>query len=209
MPVALPPRDAPVLVTIDLHRGHLDPGVATLPLPADAAAALMGRALPAAAAPRALGVPAVHLVTACRDRAEILADPYWAAQSGRPGSTRAAIAEHDLAGMPGLELMPGLLADGDVVIDTKKRYDRFVGTDLEFVLWSAGRRTLVAGVNTTSCVLATAIAASVPDFAVVALEDLVDSMMGPDAHAAALGILAGSFAFVASSSEVVAALGGA
>lgn len=204
---ALPALTAPAVVTIDLHRGHLDPSVATLPLPADDAAALVERVVPMLAAFRALGVPVVHLVTAYRDRQEILSNPYWALQSGRPGSTRTAIAEHNLIGLPGLELMPGVLADGDVVIDTKKRYDCFVGTDLDFVLRSMGRHTLLmAGVNTNSCVLATTVAASVRDFSVVVLEDAVASMMGDGAHRAALGILGASFASVASSAEVLAAM---
>jgi biuret amidohydrolase len=206
-PPALPALTAPALVTIDLHRGHLDPEVATLPLPAEAAAALLDRMTPAFAAFRARGVPVVHVVTAYRDRPEILSNPFWAFQSGRPGSTRTAIAEHNLIGGPGLDLMPGVLGEGDVVVETKKRYDCFVGTDLEFALRATGRRTLViAGVNTNSCVLATAIAASVRDFSVVVLEDGVDSMMGAEAHRSALDILAASFAFVAPSDAVLAAL---
>ena len=84
----LPPLPDPVVVTIDLHRGHLDPEVATLPLPADAAAALVERMVPALDAFRRQGVPVVHLVTAYRDRPEILSNPYWAFQSGRPGRVR-------------------------------------------------------------------------------------------------------------------------
>ena len=38
------------------------------------------------------------------------------------------------------------------------------------------------------------------------LEDGVDSMMGPEAHHAALSLLAASFAFVAPSEAVLAAL---
>lgn len=206
-PSDLPALTAPAVVTIDLHRGHLDPDVATLPLAPAAAAALTARVVPMLAGFRARGVPVIHLVTAYRDRGEILSNPYWALQSGRPGSTRAAIAEHNLEGMPGLELMPGVRGDGDIVIDTKKRYDCFIGTDLEFVLRAMGRRTLlVAGVNTNSCVLATSIAASVRDFSVVVLEDAVDSMMGERAHVAALALLAGSFAVVAPASEVFEAM---
>lgn len=203
----LPALTAPAVVTIDLHRGHLDPRVATLPLPPPASAALLDRVVPMLEDFRALGVPIVHLVTAYRDRQEILSNPYWALQAGRPDSTRAAIAEHNLIGMPGLELMPGVLGEGDVVIDTKKRYDCFVGTDLEFVLRATGRRTLlVGGVNTNSCVLATAVAASVRDFLVVVLEDAVNSMMGREAHAAALALLGASFALVAPGRAALAAL---
>ena len=73
--------------------------------------------------------------------------------------------------------MPGLLKVGDSVIDTKKRYDCFIGTDLEFRLKSLGINTIfMTGINTNSCVLATAIAANVRDYSVVVIEDCVDTM---------------------------------
>lgn len=187
----------PAVVTIDLHRGHLDPEVATLPLPPDASAELMERLVPLLDAYREAGLPVVHVVTAYRDRGEILSNPYWRFQSGRPGSARSAIAEHNLAGMPGLELMPGVWAEGDVVVETKKRYDCFVGTDLEFVLRSGGHdAVLLLGVNTNSCVIATGIAASVRDFAVFVVEDGVDSMLGRELHDGALRVLDASFGWV-------------
>lgn len=197
----------PAVVTIDLHRGHLDPDVATLPLPAAAAAALVRRTIPLLAALAQLGVPIIHVVTRYRDRGEILSNPYWAMQSGREGGVRRAIAEHNLEGLPGVELMPGIRRDGDVVIDTKKRYDCFVGTDLDFVLRSGGHDSiLLFGVNTNSCVIATAIAASVRDWAVFVVEDGVDSMMSPALHQAALDILEGSFAWVVNGDDVLTAL---
>jgi nicotinamidase-related amidase len=111
----------PAAVTIDLHRGHLDPQVATLPLDADRAEALLERTVPVLDAYRALGVPVIHLVTRYRSREEILSNPYWAMQSGREG-IRGAIAEHNLDGGPGIELMPGIRRPSDLVIDTKVRY---------------------------------------------------------------------------------------
>jgi nicotinamidase-related amidase len=203
-----PLLEAPAVVTIDLHRGHLDPEVAPLPLAPEASAALMGRVVPALASLRRAGVPVVHVVTYYRTAEEVLSNPYWAAQWGRPGSVRKEIAIHNVGDVPGLELMPGVYAEGDHVVRTKKRYDCFIGTDLEVTLRTLGARTLlVTGVNTNSCVLATSIAASVKDFRVVVMEDLVDSMMGPDMHTAALEILAGSFAFVTPVGGVLDALG--
>jgi nicotinamidase-related amidase len=197
----------PAVVTIDLHRGHLDPTVATLPLPAEAAAALMKRTVPLLDGLRAAGLPVIHLVTRYRNREEILSNPYWAMQSGRPGGVRRAIAEHNLEGMPGLELMPGIRRAGDLVIDTKKRYDCFVGTELEFVLRSGGHDSSFRfGVNTNSCVIATAIAASVRDWAVFVVEDGVDSMMGEEFHRSALAIMDGSFAWVVTGSDLLEAL---
>lgn len=186
----------PAAVTIDLHRGHLDPDVATLPLEPARAEALVERTVPLLDAYRELGVRVIHLVTRYTTRDEILSNPYWAVQSGG-GGVRGAIAEHNLDGGPGIELMPGIHKQGDTVLDTKRRYDCFVGTHLDAEL-RAGEHdaVLLFGVNTNSCVLATAVAASVRDWAVFVVEDGVDTMMGPTFHRAALDILAGSFGWV-------------
>ena len=187
----------PAVITSDLHRGHLDPAVATLPLPSAAAVALVERTGPILAEYRRLGVPIFHLITSYRDRAEILSNPYWRFQADRPDSARRAIAEHNLEGMPGLELMPALAGPGDAYLTTKKRYDCFVGTDLEFVLRSGGHDALlVLGVNTNSCVIATTIAASVRDFAVFVVDEGVDTMLGPELHDAARAVIGGSFGWL-------------
>jgi nicotinamidase-related amidase len=184
----------PAVITIDLHRGHLDPTVATLPLPQQSAALLIERVVPLLEAYRSLSLPIIHLITAYRDRSEIVSNPYWAFQAEQPNSPRSRIAKHNLMDGPGLALMPGIAAEGDQIIDTKKRYDCFVGTDLEFVLRS-GRHdsVLLLGVNTNSCVIATAIAASVRDFAVFVIDEGVDTMMGPALHLAAREIIDASF----------------
>ena len=184
----------PAVVTIDLHRGHLDPEVATLPLPAEASRALVERVVPLLAAYREMSVPVIHVVTAYRDREEISSNPYWRFQAGREDSARGQILEHNLIGMPGLELMPGIADPADAVVTTKKRYDCFVGTDLELVLRAGGHDALLlVGVNTNSCVIATAIAASVRDFAVFVVEEGVDSMLGRELHDAAMAVFDASF----------------
>ncbi len=65
----------PAVVTIDLHRGHLDPEVATMPLDGAAAAALLEVVVPALARLRDVGVPIVHVVTSYRDASEITSNP--------------------------------------------------------------------------------------------------------------------------------------
>jgi nicotinamidase-related amidase len=197
----------PAVVTIDLHRGHLDPTVATLPLAADSAAALIERVVPLLDRLRALGIPVIHVVTAYRSREEILSNPYWRFQAGRPGSPRAAVAEHNLEGMPGLELMPGVQRPGDAVVMTKKRYDCFVGTDLELVL-EAGRHdsVFVMGVNTNSCVIATSLSASVRDYAVFVIEEGVDTMLTRDLHDAALSVIDASFGWVVDAATLTGVL---
>jgi nicotinamidase-related amidase len=199
----------PAVVTIDLHRGHLDPAVATLPLPTEASAALLNRVVPALHALRELGVPVFHAVTAYRHRSEIVSNPYWRFQAGRPGSARRRIAEHNLVGMRGLELMPGVAGPRDVLVETKKRYDCFVATDLEFALRSGGCDSLLLfGVNTNSCVVATALAASVRDFAVFVVEDGVETMLSRALHEAALAVIDASFGWIIDSATALEVLSG-
>jgi biuret amidohydrolase len=200
--------ERPVMVTIDLHRGHLDPRVATLPLPTDRSGPLVERCASLFTSLRELGVPIVHVITAYRSREEILSNPYWRFQAGRGDSPRARIAEHNLEGMPGLELMPGLLADGDLVVGTKKRYDCFVGTDLELALRSLGCDSiLLTGVNTNSCVIATGLPASVRDFAVFLVEDGIDTMLDRELHDAALSVVEASFGWVIDAETLLRMLG--
>ena len=189
------------VVAVDLHRGHLDPAVATMPVPPDQGAALLARIIPAFQALRAAGLPIVHVVTEYRDPGEIRSNPFWVS---RQSPTRGRAMEHNLAGSPGLEIMPGLFAEGDRIVAGKKRYSAFLHTDLEFMLHSMGVSTLfLAGVNTNSCILSTAFEAVNRDFSVVVLEDCVDSMDGAEAHAQALEMVRLCLGEVSDSGQVV------
>src|SRR5207253_2446360 len=82
----------------------------------------------------------------------------------------------------GTEIIPELYAERDVVVRSKKRYSVFAPTDLEFLLRRRlGADTLIlAGINTTTCVLCAAFEATNRDFRVVVAADAVDSMDGKD-----------------------------
>ena len=203
----LPPLDpaTTAAVTIDLHRGHLDPAVATMPLPADVAARVTAANAAFLADLRAAGVPVVHVVTGYRSVEEIASNPWWASVAGTD-ATRSGVLRHQLPGSPGLDLMPEVLADGDLVVTGKKRYDCFAATDLDHALRSRGIRTLLlTGVNTNSCVLATTVSANTRDYAPVVVSDCVDTM-DPAVHEAALSVVRQAFGWVASSSELLASL---
>lgn len=193
------------VVTIDLHRGHLDPAVATMPLEAGVAAEVTATNARFNGAMRAAGVPVIHVLTAYRNEEEIASNPWWRAVAGTSASRRNVL-RHQLPGSPGLELMPDVVEPADAVVDTKKRYDCFLHTDLEHALRSLHIDTLLlTGVNTSSCVIATAIAASVRDFTTVVVSDCVASMDGP-LHEPALAVIGGAFGWVMSSDEIVANL---
>jgi biuret amidohydrolase len=191
------------VVTIDLHRGHLDPEVATMPLPVDRARSVTRANAEFVRAARALQVPVIHVVTAYRNVEEIASNPWWSSVADTD-ATRSNVLKHQLPGSPGLELMADVYDPAyDALVTTKKRYDCFLHTDLELALRSLAIDTLLlTGVNTNSCVLATATAASVRDFSVVVMSDCV-ATMDDQLHKAALDVIAGAFGWVMDSHEAI------
>ena len=135
-----------------------------------------------------MNIPVIHLLTQYRDVAEIASNPFWRTRAEDPAATRKNVLRHNLAGMPGVAIIPELYdRQRDFVVDTKKRYDCFLGTDLEFTLRAHGINTLlITGVNTNSCVLATTTAANVRDYAVIVVKDCVETMDGAALHEAGL-----------------------
>jgi len=157
--------------------------------------------------PRARGVTVVHVVTEYRDAAEIAANPFWKAAHDDPGKARKGILLHNLAGGPGTEIIPELLDPRDLVVRSKKRYSVFTPTDLEFVLRRLGADTVIlAGINTTTCVLCAAFEATNRDFRVVIAADAVDSMDGEEMHRFALRLMAAAIGWPLTNHEILAAL---
>jgi nicotinamidase-related amidase len=204
--IRLEPARTAVLA-IDMHRGHLDPAVATLPLPAERCGPVIKRAAALFADLRARGVPVVHVVTEYRDAAEIAANPFWKAAHDDPGKARKGILRHNLAGSAGTEVIPELLDARDTIVRSKKRYSVFTPTDLEFVLRARGVDTVVlAGINTTTCVLCAAFEATNRDFRVIVAADAVDSMDGDDMHRFALRLVSAALGWPLTNAEILAAL---
>jgi nicotinamidase-related amidase len=193
-------------IAIDFHRGHMDLSVATMPVQSQAQA---DRVLSAAGALfawcREIHVPVVHLVTTYRDVPEIRSNPFWRTRADDPNATRRNVERHNLMGSPGCTVMPQVLDAGrDWVVNTKKRYDCFIGTDLDFLLRSHGINTLIiTGVNTNSCVLSTVAAACSRDYAVIVPSDCVDTMDDPSLHDAALLCIRTALGFVMTSKELM------
>src|SRR5512145_921126 len=197
-------------VAIDMHRGHLDPSVATLPLAAERCGPVIKRAAALFAALRERAVPIVHVVTEYRDAGEIAANPFWKAAHDDPGKARRGILRHNLAGSPGTEIVAELRDPRDLVVRGKKRYSSFHGTDLEFLLRRRlGADTMIlAGINTTTCVLCAAFDATNRDFRVVVAADAVDSMDGDAMHGFALRLVSAALGWPLGNDDIVHALGG-
>lgn len=193
------------IVGIDLHRGHLDMSVATMPSTPEVAQRVVAANKRLFDWARTQDIPVIHLVTQYRDADEIRLNAFWRTRAEDPNNTRKNVMRHNIIGMPGGQVMPGLQQERDWVVDTKKRYNCFVATDLELLLRSHGINTLIiTGVNTNSCVLSTVTAACSMDYAVIVPSDCVDTMDKPELHDAALLCIRTAFGFVMSSPEVMA-----
>jgi nicotinamidase-related amidase len=189
----LDPRET-AIVTIDMHRGHLDMDVATMPAKPEDAKRVIGKAKDVLDAARAMGMPVVHVKLVYRKIPglgnEGMTQPFWVAlhemttEEDRltPGR-RSTVAGHNNEGSPGTELIPEIHRDGDYVIDNKKRLDCFHGTDLDQLLKVLGAKAVaLMGINTNTCVLNTAFTAFNLDYRVIVLSDCVASMYGDDLH---------------------------
>jgi nicotinamidase-related amidase len=198
------------VVAIDMHRGHLDPTVATLPLAAERCGPVIKRAAALFAALRERRVPVVHVVTEYRDAGEIAANPFWKAIHDDPAQARRGILRHNLAGSPGTEIVAELHDPRDLVVRGKKRYSAFHGTDLEFLLRQrlAVDTLILAGINTTTCVLCAAFEATNRDFRVVVAADAVDSMDGEAMHGFALRLIGAALGWPLVNDDILSALGG-
>lgn len=194
----------PAVVTIDMHRGHLDPAVATMPVAAGTEDRIIKANAAFLAAARKVQVPIIHMLTQYSDVAEIRMNPFWRTRADNPSATRKYVERHQLEGGPGCEIMPQILDSSyDLVLDTKRRYDCFESTDLEFALHARGANVLLfTGINTNSCVLATTVRANVRDFAAVVVEDCVDTMDGGALHEAGLLIIRTAFGWTMTAEQV-------
>jgi len=178
------------VIAVDMHRGHLDPSVATLPLTAERCGPVIAQAAKLFHELRAIGVRIIHVVTEYRESGEIAANPFWKAIHDDPTKARKGILRHNLAGSHGTEIIGPLYTEGDLVVRGKKRYSAFYATDLDFLLRRLGIDTVIlAGINTTTCVLCSAFEATNRDFRVVIASDAVDSMDGEEMHRFALRLM--------------------
>ena len=206
------------IVAIDMHRGHLDMSVATMPTTPEDAERVIGNAEKLLGYARSLGVSIIHVKLVMRrlrkGGSETNNVAFWQAlQKVRneydrltPGR-RSSVNEHNLEGSPGTEIIPELVEESDYIIDNKKRLDCFMGTDLDILLHSLGVRTVcLMGINTNTCVLNTAFTAFNLNYDVVVLSDCVASMYGEDLHVFGLQNVARCIGWVLSNEQLCAKL---
>lgn len=185
------PSRTAVLV-VDVHRGHLDPSVATMPVAPERARRVVESLQRLFSIARRAGMPVIYITMNHRTLpypgAESMSNPFWKAvedarQTLTP-SRPSTIKGHNLEGSPQTGFLPEIAPQPtDYRIDNKKRLSAFYGTDLEILLRVLKvDTTIVVGINTNTCVLCTCFEAFNRDFRVVVVPECVDSMYGEDLH---------------------------
>ena len=191
--LVLRPRET-AMVTIDMHRGHLDSTVATMPAGEEDARRVIANSKEALDLARDYGVPVIHVILVWRKipnlGSEGMTVPFWRAVTAikedenrlTPGR-KSTINDHNLVGSVGTQIIPELYKDGDYVIDNKKRLDCFMGTDLDMLLKNLNVTSVcMMGINTNTCVLNTTFTAFNLNYRAVVMSDCVASMYGDDLH---------------------------
>ncbi|MGH7776588.1 MAG: cysteine hydrolase [Candidatus Dormibacterales bacterium] len=210
--LTIDPRRTAV-VTIDCHRGHLDPEVATMPVAPEAAARVVAATARLVRFARSREIPVIHVILHNRilpdGTSEPLRNPFWKAvedvnQMLTP-ERESTISRHNLAGSVQTELMPELGPEpGDFVIRTKRRLSVFRDTDLDLTLHELGADTLVlAGINTNTCVTCASFESLNRDLATIVVSDCVHSMYGDDLHFFGLQNIARCLGWVLTLDEVM------
>lgn len=209
-------RERSALVAVDLLRGHLDPKVATLPLPPELGQQVIRANQGLFGLCREVGLPLVHVVQVQRRHptpsADVLSNPFWAAvhavgETLSPGM-KMSLEQHNLEGSPQAEIVSELRPEEGEHVVIKKRLTGFHATDLELLLRSLGVDTvIVTGINTNTCITGTAFEAMHRDFKVIVVGDCVASGHGDDLHRFALQNFARCIGWVLSTEELAEKLG--
>lgn len=179
------------IVTIDMHRGHLDPKVATEPCKDEDCERVVKNSKDLLDFSRGKGIPIIHVVMINRIKDGVSLEAknvkFWQSfaniQQSLALQKSSSINEHNLEGKIQTEIIPELYKESDYVINNKKRLSSFYGTDLEILLRVLGiETTVLIGVNTNTCVLCSAFESFNRDYTTIVISDCVASMYGEDLH---------------------------
>lgn len=201
------------IVAIDMHRGHLDPDVATMPCSPEVCRRVLEMTEQFLNFCRVERLPVIHVVVVNREirglGSEANVRPFFQHMSRIKEDTdrlapgrRTTVIGHNMQGSVQTEIMPQLYHESDYVIDYKKRQDCFMGTDLELLLQVLNADTVVViGINTNTCVLNTAFTSANKNYKVIVISDCVGTMYGEDLHVFALQNISRCLGWVLTSDE--------
>lgn len=200
------------VLLVDMHRGHLDPEVATKPVDPSWARDVVKNTVTLLELARKSGIKIIHVIVEQRVLPGIGREGLVNPRIKAVREARLALGlkddedtdHHNIEGSVQTEVMPELTPrPGDFAIRTKRRLSCFYGTDLEILLRALKTDTLlIAGVNTNTCVQGVAFEAHNRDYRSVVISDCVASMYGKELHQFALQNISQCFGWVLSLTEL-------
>lgn len=202
------------ILLVDVHRGHLDPEVATYPINPASIPQLIGALKQLVNIGREFSLPLIYVIIQHRYirgvGREGLVNPFIKAMSttgiGPSIWGKADVKSHNIEGTVQTEIIPEIAPKSDdqhFIIRTKRRLSSFYGTDLELLLRALRVDTLlIGGVNTNTCIQCAAFDCFNRDMKAVVIEDCVASMYGDDLHTFALSNISRSLGWVLTLAEL-------
>lgn len=193
------------VVSIDMHRGHLDPSP-QCPCPAPRAREIVAPIDAFHDGARSLGVPIIHVRSVVRRGGE---DDVRGISSAWRRTFPLYVGEipnsdaHAIEGSPWTEFVTRV-EPNDLIVETKRRLSAFYPTDLDFLLRNMRIELLVLnGGFTDCCILNAAFDASNHNYRVIVARDLV---RGTDDHLenAALAMVSLHLGLVADATDILA-----
>jgi nicotinamidase-related amidase len=152
----------PALLVIDMQHDFMDPGAGCYNVGAEQTVAPTRAVIDAM---RAASLPVIWTIEAHRP---------GGLDTGLESSPDCGFAPHTIEGTRGIEIVPELAPGPDDLLVRKRRYNCFLGTELELLLKALRVDTLLlAGVSSDVCVHWTAGEAFQRDYHVRVLEDCV------------------------------------
>ena len=202
-------RKASAIVSIDMHRGHLEDSP-DCPCPAPRAREIVGPINAFHDEARKIGVPVIHVRTVLRQGGvDDVAGNRSAWRLVFPLYVGAIpnADEHAIEGSKWTEFVTKV-EPSDLLVETKKRLSVFYPTDLDFLLRNLGTKTVILnGGFTDCCVLNAAFDASNHDYRVVVVRDLVRGT-NPEMEDAALKMVSLHMGLVVDAADLLSAWSG-
>lgn len=182
------------LVAIDMHQGHLDPEVATMLVPEGERKRVLTNSQTLLGIVKKYRIPVIHVIFQLRPvENERGFNPFG--KPARRVNEKLKPEQRSWVGKPVAKggwwlpkIMPEVaLGPDDYVINNKKTYSIYLGTDLEHLLRTLGVETVVViGINTNTCDLCACFETVNRGFKLVVISDRVASAYGHDLHVFAL-----------------------
>ena len=192
------------IVSIDLHQGHLA-DTPDCPCPAPRAREIVDGVNQFHAAARGLGVPVIHVKSVMRSDGSDDINGIKSAWRFTFPLYVGPIPNSDQHAIQGTRWTQFVteVAEGDHVVETKKRLSAFYPTDLDFLLRNMGiKRLVLNGCMTDCCILNTAFEASNLGYRVTVAQDLVRGT-NADMEDAALKMMSLHIGLVAESRDLL------